>query len=31
MYSGTTSLGIDVGLNVLREFGPDIKKKFRRH
>jgi len=27
MYTGTASLGIDVGLNVLREFYPDIKKK----
>jgi hypothetical protein len=31
LYTGTSSLGIDVGLNVLREFYPDIKKKvFRR-
>jgi hypothetical protein len=26
-YTGTESLGIDVGMNVLREFYPDIKKK----
>jgi hypothetical protein len=30
-YAGSTSLGVDIGLNVLREFLPDIKKKvFRR-
>jgi hypothetical protein len=26
-YTGTVSLGIDVGLNVFREFYPDIKRK----
>jgi hypothetical protein len=31
-YTGTTSLGIDVGWNVLREFYPDIKRAvFHRH
>jgi hypothetical protein len=29
--AGSSSLAIDVGMNFLREFGPDIRKKFRRH
>jgi hypothetical protein len=28
LSAGSVSLGIDVGMNLLREFGPDIKKKF---
>jgi hypothetical protein len=30
LKAGTTSLGIDVGMNLLREFWPDIKKRLRR-
>jgi len=30
LKAGTTSLGIDVGMNLLREFWPDVKKRLRR-
>lgn len=29
-YRGSTALGASVGFNVLREFWPDVKKKFHR-
>ena len=29
LQAGSTSIGIDVGMNLLREFWPDIKKRFR--
>ena len=29
LSSGTASLGVDAGINVIREFWPDIKRKFR--
>lgn len=31
LETGGISLGVDVGANVVREFWPDIHKKFRRH
>jgi hypothetical protein len=30
LKTGTTSLGIDLGMNLLREFWPDVKKRLRR-
>jgi hypothetical protein len=30
LSSGTASLGVDAGMNVLREFWPDLKRKFHR-
>jgi hypothetical protein len=30
MWAGTVAIGVDVGMNFLREFGPDIKKVFHR-
>jgi hypothetical protein len=30
LSSGTAAIGVDAGMNVLREFWPDIKRKFHR-
>jgi hypothetical protein len=30
LSAGSTALGVDVGMNLLREFGPEIKKAFHR-